>query len=203
VKAFLTVMCCFIFAGFLFASTSSKPESAAPAPATVQEPSAADSTPAPASEAPMEEYRFPILRTLGGLGLVLTLIVAGFFAARKFAPQYFTKRQTEKNLQVIETLPMGDKRSISIIQVANNRFLVGNTSHQINLLTALPEQFSIVSETESPLVEAKKEVRKESKAHFKNIFEIEKSRPSPQAGHPLPDDLRTKMRQLREALERG
>jgi flagellar biosynthetic protein FliO len=199
VKAFLTVAACIIFAGFLLASAPSKPENASPAAA---QPAVA--APAPElAEAPMEEYRFPVLRTIGGLGLVLSLIAAGYIAVRKFAPQYFTKSYSDKTLKVIETLPMGDRRSISVIQVANCRYLIGNTSHQINLLTSLPEQFSLVAEAENPSVELRKETKNESRIHFKNLFESEKNRATQLAGHPLPEDLRTKMRQLREALERG
>ena len=90
-----------------------------------------------------------MFRAMGGLGLVLFLMIAGYFAARKFAPRYFAKGASETNLKIIETLSMGDKRSISMIQVGNSRFLVGNTAHQINLLTELPESISVVSEPET------------------------------------------------------
>jgi flagellar biosynthetic protein FliO len=203
VKPLLMIALCLMFAGLLLASPPSKSENADPAPAPpVADPMPAQA-PAPVAEAPMEEYRFPIFQTIGGLGLVLSLIAAGFWGMKKFAPQYFTKRSSEKTLKVIETLSMGDRRSISLIQVANSRFLIGNTVHQINLLTALPDTFSLVSEPESPPGESKKEIRKETRTYFRNFFEAEKSRFMPQAGHPLPEDLRTKMRQLREALERG
>jgi flagellar biogenesis protein FliO len=203
VKALIIIVLCLIFSGLLLASTPSTPKNAdiAPAPA-VADPMPVQ-PPAPTAEAPMEEYRFPIYQTIGGLGLVLSLIAAGFFGLRKFAPQYFLKCSSEKTLKVIETLSMGDRRSISLIQVANSRFLVGNTAHQINLLTALPATFSLVSEPESTQIEVKNETKKETRTHFKNLFEAEKSRSAPQTGHPLPEDLRTKMRQLREALERG
>jgi flagellar biosynthetic protein FliO len=203
VKSLFLIVFYLTFACFLSASTPNKSESPNPAPAAA----VVDPVPMPAqaAEPPMEEFRFPTLRAIGGLGIVLCLIAAGFFAAKKFAPQYFTKSSLGKNLKVIETLSMGDKRSISIIQVANGRYLVGNTAHQINLLTPLPEKLSLVSELESPQAQAelKKEPRRESRSHFRSLFEAEKSRSTPQSGHPLPEDLRTKMRQLREALERG
>jgi flagellar biogenesis protein FliO len=203
VKALIIIALCLIFSGLLLASTPSTPKNADITSAPpVTDPMPAQ-THAPAAEAPMEEYRFPIYQTIGGLGLVLSLIAAGFFGLRKFAPQYFTKCSSEKTLKVIETLSMGDRRSISLIQVAESRFLVGNTAHQINFLTALPAALSLVSEPESPQIEVKNETKKEPKTHFRNLFEVEKSRSAPQAGHPLPEDLRTKMRQLREALERG
>jgi flagellar biosynthetic protein FliO len=201
VKSLFIVAFCLTFACFLSASTPNKSKSANPAPvAAVVDPV---TLPAQPAEPPMEEYRYPTLRAVGGLGIVLCLIVAGFFAVKKFAPQYFTKSSSEKNLKVIETLSMGDRRSISIIQVAHSKYLVGNTAHQINLLTALPEELSLVSEPESPQAELKKEPRRGSRNHFRSLFETEKSRSAPQSGHPLSEDLRTKMRQLREALERG
>jgi flagellar biosynthetic protein FliO len=204
VKVFLIIGLCLLSAGLLLASTPSKSENSmqAPASATVADPVPVQAA-APVAAAPMEEYSFPILKTIGGLGMVLSLIVAGYFGLKKLAPQYFAKYSSEKNLKVIETLSMGDRRSISIIQVANSRYLVGNTAQQINLLTTLPEAFSLVSEPESPQVEVKKESKKENKTPFRHLFEAEKSRPARQTGNALPEDLRTKMRQLREALERG
>ena len=92
---------------------------------------------------------------------------------------------------------MGDRRSISLIQVADSRFLVGNTAHQINLLTALPDTFSLGFRAGQAASRKKyKKSRKESRNHFRKLFEAEKRTAAPQTGHPLPEDLRTKMRQL-------
>jgi flagellar biosynthetic protein FliO len=137
------------------------------------------------------------------MGLILCFIGAGYFGIKKFAPQYFTKHSSEKNLRILETLSVGDKRSISIVQVGGSRYLIGNTANQINLLTALPEKVSLVSEPEASLVETPKESAKRSASHFRKLFEVEKGRSAPKAANPLPDDLRSKMKQLREALERG
>jgi flagellar biosynthetic protein FliO len=204
VKALIALAFTFLFACSLPAKTpiTPAPTESATSNVVAPEPAHAAQAPAKADEPQMEEFRFPILQTIGGLGMVLCLIAAGYFAFKKFAPQYLRKGSSEKSLKVIETLAMGDKRSIAIIQVANSRFLVGNTAHQINLLTALPEKFSLVSEPDAPLAE-NKEMVKEPKIHFRKLFEVEKSRTVQQTGNPLPEDLRTKMRQLREALERG
>ncbi len=202
-KLLIVTAFCLVFACFLSAAAPKKTENVNPAPAAAVAVVEPVPLPMQAVEPQVEEFRFPTFRAIGGLGIVLCLIAAGYFAVRKFAPQYFTKSASERNLKVIETLSMGDRRSISIIQVANNKYLVGNTAHQINLLTALPEKLSLVSEIESPEPELIKEPRRESRNHFRNLFEAEKSRSTSQVGHPLPEDLRTKMRQLREALERG
>jgi len=97
---------------------------------------------------------------------------------------------------------MGDRRSVSMIEVGNSRYLIGNTPHQINLLAALPDPISLVSEPDTLPATAKSAARKESMSSFRNLFEVEKKRSTQYAGNPLPEDIRTKMRQLREALER-
>jgi flagellar biosynthetic protein FliO len=150
------------------------------------------------------ELGFPTLRILGGLGLVLSLIIVGYFAARKFAPQYFSKLPSERNLKVIETLPMGEKRSVSLIQVENKRFLVGNTPQQITLLAPMSDSMSLVSEPEVSSVEPRSVIKKERMNPFQNLFEAEKNRSSLYSDKPktIPEDIRMKMRQLREALER-
>jgi flagellar biosynthetic protein FliO len=156
----------------------------------------------PGAEAQESNPSFPVFRTIGSLGLVLCLMVGGYFAAKKFAPRYFSKGTSDRNLKVIETLSMGDKRSISMIEVGNSRFLVGNTPHQINLLAALPESFSIVSEPEKVSASQKEMAGNESIQPFRNLFEVEKRRTTQYAGNPLPEDIRLKMRQLRASLER-
>jgi flagellar biosynthetic protein FliO len=148
------------------------------------------------------EIHSSLFRTMGGLGLVIFLMIAVYFAARKFAPRYFAKSTSGKTLKVVETLSMGDKRSISLIEVANNRFLVGNTPQQLNLIAALPDSGISVSEAEALSTHPKTTIAKESKAPFRNLFELEKRRPPQHLGNPLPEDIRVKMRQLRETLER-
>lgn len=156
----------------------------------------------PAEKAEEPASKYAMLRAAGGLGLVTFLMIAGYFAAKKFAPRYFAKGASERNLKIIETLSMGDKRSISMIQMGNSRFLVGNTAQQINLLMALPDSVSLNSESEALPESPKRPSIKESAIPFKRLFEIEKKRAVQPAVHPLPEDIRTKMRQLREALER-
>jgi flagellar biosynthetic protein FliO len=148
------------------------------------------------------EMQVPLIRALGGLGLVMFLIIAIYFGAKKFAPRYFSKASADKSLKVMETLSMGDKRSISLIEVAGNRFLVGNTAHQINLLAALPESAGLISDPKALPAQQTPAIDNESKTPFRKLFEVEKNGLTRQKLNPLPDDVRAKMRQLREALER-
>jgi flagellar biosynthetic protein FliO len=148
-----------------------------------------------------EEPDLPIFKAVGGLGLVLCLIVGGFFGLKKIAPQYFARHTSGKSLKVVETLSMGDRRSISLIQVADSHFLIGNTPQQINFLAMLPEPLSSNSDPAAAATTAPAAAREPFKSgdtSFRGLFEVEKKR---RPATPLPNDVRAKMRQLREALE--
>jgi len=182
----------------------------APAPVEV-EAHAADATspvaegksPSPAQEGQQSAAaQFSMIRTIGGLGLVLCLMIGLYFAARRYAPQYFTKGASAKSLKVIETLSMGDKRSISMVEAANRRFLLGNTPHQISLLAVLPDPVSMVSEPEPAATSFLDSSKADSRTVFRNLFEAEKTPPASPMFNPLPEELRAKMRQLRASLER-
>jgi flagellar biosynthetic protein FliO len=147
-------------------------------------------------------WQFPWMRMIGGMGIILCLMAVLYLCAKKYAPRFFKKSAAERNLKIIETLSMGDKRSIALIEFGNSRFLIGNTPHQINLLATLPEPLSLVSEPEDVPLDSKAKPTKESKSPFRSLFEVEKKRPTQYTGHAMPDDVRMKMRQLREALER-
>jgi flagellar biogenesis protein FliO len=158
------------------------------------------------SAIPREEgnagFQFPLYRTIGGMGLVICLMIGACFALKKFFPKHFGKVRPGKSLKIIETLAMGDRRSISLIEVGVCRFLVGNTPSQINMLVALPENTSLVSEPAAMPVAVNNRMNDDVQLPFRKLFEVEKNRIPDSAGNKLPEDLRTKMRQLREALER-
>ncbi|MDR0842541.1 MAG: flagellar biosynthetic protein FliO [Acidobacteriota bacterium] len=141
-----------------------------------------------------------MLRTLGGMGLVLCLLAAAYFGVRRLAPGMFPKPGVGRNLKLIETLSMGDKRSISLVEVGGSRFLLGSTPGQVNLLATLPEHVSLVAD-EKPEETATESEDVRGGGNFRNLFEVEKKRPSQYVGSMPPEDIRIKMRRLREALE--
>ena len=145
-----------------------------------------------------------VMRALGGMGLVLCLLVGAYLGIRKFAPGYFPKMSSEsKNLKVIESLGMGDRRSIALVEVGGKRFLIGSTPQQINLLTTLPEHFSLPAEG-SGLNDSKGiEIREagEERQVFRNMFDMGKKRSAKYTGNVLSEEVRRKMRRLNEALE--
>jgi flagellar biosynthetic protein FliO len=175
--------------------------------ATASEPKTVDQPPATTDQTPHVQpveaaggTDFPVLRTIGGFALVISLILIAFLVARKIAPQYFNRHVAEKGLKVIETMSMGEKRSIAIIQVGDRRFLIGNTPHQISVLSSLEDSFPLLAAPD-PVSEGAA-LRKPTNP-FRRMYERERSRGGGKTaeGKTLPPDVRAKMRQLRAALE--
>jgi flagellar biosynthetic protein FliO len=146
-----------------------------------------------------------ILKMVGGLGLVLSLIIAGYFIARKVAPQYFRKDAADKHLRIIESLPMGDKRSIVLIQFDNKRFLVGNTSSQISLLAPLSGPNAATMHADNRPILTADDLGESGKGDsFRSLYEVEKFRTPRNGGNGkvIPPNIRAKMRELKAALEK-
>lgn len=146
---------------------------------------------------------FSVLSTFGGMGLVLCLLIGAYFGVRKFAPQYFPRMSSEgKNLKIVESISMGERRSIALVEVAGKRFLIGSTPQQINLLTTLPEHFSLLTEADEVKDSVGTHVNNEEgeKQVFRNMFKIGETR-SARRNDVIPEEVRLKMQRLREALE--
>lgn len=146
-----------------------------------------------------ESGTYLLARTAGGLGLVISLIILAYFAVRRYGPKYLRRQGAQGALKVIETLPIGEKRSIALIQVEDKRLLIGNTQQQITLLAQLPMM------TEATVDSGREPLSKGSPgtvSSFRKLYEVEKGQPSLPQAKAIPQDLREKMRQLREALEK-
>jgi flagellar biogenesis protein FliO len=185
--ASILLMCSFAAAAYAQNNTGSAVV-AASAPAT----QAAQGGDTPSS------MDFALLRTVGALGLVVSLIVIGFLTARKFMPHLFSRSTGGQRMKLVETLPMGDKRSIALVQVDDSWFLVGNAEKQISLLARLPWEFSLSSEHEASKQAPAASTEKD---RLRKLYQFEKKPLSAGTPKPIPADVRAKMRQLREALE--
>ena len=155
----------------------------------------------PAPSAGWAELAFPVIKTVGGFGLVLSVILVGFMLFRKFAPQYMGKHTQERFLRLIETLPMGEKRSIVLVQAGARKLLLASTAGQITLLTSLAEPAGAASLNGGDAAE--NDFPAASLGNFRNLYEMEKKASSvrPAVRPTLPADIRGKMQELRKALE--
>jgi flagellar biosynthetic protein FliO len=146
-----------------------------------------------------ESGTYLLARTFGGLGLVISLIILAYVAVRRYGPKYLRRQGAQGALKVIETLPIGEKRSISLIQVEDRRLLIGNTQQQITLLAQLPATIEAAIE---PGREPLPRSTPGTVSSFRKLYEVEKSQSTLPQAKAIPQDLREKMRQLRDALEK-
>ncbi len=142
-----------------------------------------------------------IAKTAGGFGLVLCLILGGYVMFRKFAPQYLARRPGERELRLVENLPLGDKRSVAVVQAGAQRFLLACTPGQIALLTPLSAPPLPAVAGASDILDS--QPAKAFAGNFRSLYEQEKkaSPARPPVVKALPPDIRGKMLELRKALE--
>ncbi len=145
---------------------------------------------------------FTFVRMFGGLILIVSLIIGAFYGGRKYFPHYFQKPSGDRRLKLIESLGMGDKRNVALLQVDNKIFLVGNTPNQITFLANLSDMLPLASAPELATVSPSLSLSPKSQGDsFRNLREVEKKHTDKGSAKVIPPDIRAKMRQLREALE--
>jgi flagellar biosynthetic protein FliO len=140
------------------------------------------------------------LKVFGGLGIVLSVVLFGFQGARRFGPQFLRKKAEDRAMKLVETLSMGEKRSLVLVELGEKRFLLGNTPNTITLLAALRPAL-VAGADEFELAEARPSGTAGEVAPFRTVLERER-RQAAQQSKAIPPDLRAKMRELRANLGR-
>ncbi len=77
-----------------------------------------------------------ILRTLGGLILVLGLLLGGLYALRRWG-QKFIKGSNTGRIHVLERRYLGPKHSLLLVRVAEETLLLGLSPQGLTYLTAV------------------------------------------------------------------
>ncbi len=98
----------------------------------------------------MDDPFSSLVKMISSLLLVLGLILAVAFGAKRFMRSRFSRWQNAPLIQVISTTYLGPKREVSVIEVGEQYLVVGVTPNQISLLTRLDE---------SPLLHQKKTMK--------------------------------------------
>ena len=141
-----------------------QPATTDPQPAETQP---VESQPVPDYQGPTDEQPPPdwnrgdtMLEALTSLLLVLGLIVVLAFLAKKFLPRQLGGGGGGGNLKLVQTLPLGPNRFVSLIEADGKRFLLGVTEQQINLIKSMDDLTFTreLDQLESP-AEAPKTVR--------------------------------------------
>lgn len=85
-----------------------------------------------------------LLRTLGALLLIVGLIVAAAWGMKRFGGARFgTPQENAPALAVLNSLSLGDRRSLTIVRFGDRTLLLGSTAHAVTLLAeAETDEFS-------------------------------------------------------------
>jgi flagellar biogenesis protein FliO len=67
------------------------------------------------------------------------IFLAGIWSAFLRMLRRVTVKQARKNLKVCENVSLGEKRFVAVIQIDDERFLIGGSSSSVSLLTRLQE----------------------------------------------------------------
>lgn len=97
---------------------------------------AADIMIAPAGPPPSVGYS--VLRMIGALCLVLSLLFAGVWAYRNSA-RFAGSRGRAAKLKVLETRSLGNRHSIFVVAYDQQRILLSTSPNGVTMLTHLPE----------------------------------------------------------------
>jgi flagellar biogenesis protein FliO len=69
-------------------------------------------------------------------------------SALKWIMQRVRAQQARRNLRVCENVSLGDKRFVAVVQVDEERFLIGGSSSSVSLLARLPEAKAFAADLE-------------------------------------------------------
>jgi len=90
-------------------------------------------------------------RSLPDIGDWSQALLVRVWSALKWMMQRVRVQQARKNLRVCETVSLGEKRFVAVVQVDEQRFLIGGSSSAVSLLTRLQEtqSFAVALEREA------------------------------------------------------
>ncbi len=109
-------------------------------------PAVATTSVKPQMEPPQEPV---VLTTRQGGGLTWGGIVIWLVAASNWVQKFLGSRHSRKRLRVCETVSLGDKRFVAVIEVDGEQFLVGGASNSVVTLARLsrsPEFSEVLSQ---------------------------------------------------------
>jgi flagellar biosynthetic protein FliO len=78
-----------------------------------------------------------LFRTVGALLLIVGLILAAAWGMRRFSGGRFMNKDGDApQLAVLSTVPLGDRRSLSVVRFGERTLLLGSTQQAITLLAS-------------------------------------------------------------------
>jgi len=91
-------------------------------------------------------------RATGSAVLLASLILLGSFLLKRYWPGRFGALPVERHIAVLETVALGERQSLTLVQVGQSRLLLARTAGSITLLdrAALALETMVESEVEAP-----------------------------------------------------
>lgn len=83
------------------------------------------------------------IKTILSVFLVIVLGIAAIYVSKKFLPKF--TNLPGKEVRIIETVHLGPRRSVHLLEVGNRRFLIGSTNENISTLADLNPSFMDLS----------------------------------------------------------
>lgn len=88
-----------------------------------------------------------LLRTFGALLLIVGLILAGAWWVRRYGGARFGQgRQDAPALEILSTVSLGERRSLSVVRFGHATLLIGATAQGITLLATRPNEETLAEE---------------------------------------------------------
>ncbi|MFQ5738032.1 MAG: flagellar biosynthetic protein FliO [Acidobacteriota bacterium] len=106
-----------------------------------------------------------ILQVPFALALVLGLIVMLSILLQKW--RRFTGKRRRRCIRVVESIALGEKRHLMLVEVSGRRFLLGSTPHHISLLSSSEE-----GEVEAPNTTSADDPESPARPTFGELLEV-------------------------------
>jgi flagellar biosynthetic protein FliO len=87
------------------------------------------------------------LRAILAIIFIVILGVVAIYVSKKFLPQI--ARAPGKEIRIVETVHLGPRRAVHLIDIGHRRFLIGSTNENITRLADMTESCTGLSEQEA------------------------------------------------------
>ncbi len=91
-----------------------------------------------------------MLTAIGTLCIVIGIIYLSYVAA-KFVGKNSIRGGRSQYMRMVDQMPLGQSRAVSVVQVGDRYFLIGIAEKQINILAELEEEGLVPLKMEEPM----------------------------------------------------
>ncbi|MBI3657234.1 MAG: flagellar biosynthetic protein FliO [Acidobacteria bacterium] len=93
--------------------------------------------PAPVTEDYWASGGPKIFQVVGALAFVLTLIAGAYLLVKRLNPERLGKRSKERLMLALDSMTVGDKKSLMLVEVSGDKYLLASTPNDVCLLAKI------------------------------------------------------------------